>query len=447
MIDGRRLATTLRRSLLRPLVLVPLVLVLGGGAWAVRARSTPSTTVGAGPVQRTVAVTSGTMRQTVTVAGTLAPANTQDLSFTTSGKVTVVNVKVGQQVAQGAVLATIDSAALQSQVAQARATVASAAARLSSDQAAAASSAQLASDRATLAAAQAQLAGAQAQLSGATLTAPIAGTVSALNLTVGQQLGGSGASGTSVAGGESGTASDGAAPASPAAGGGSGSPQIQLISAGSFVANLSVDDTQIARIAVGQPATVRLSSAPPAADNFSRFGAPAAPTTTAPAAAASADQAVAPAQGTVASIGIVASSTSGVASFPVVVSIAGSPSGFFAGSTVQVAITYNQLDNVLQVPSLAVSRANGQSTVTVTSNGKRTQRTVTTGLVSEGRTQITNGLNRGELVVITIPVQQGGPTNPGSNRGGGDEEGPFGGGGDEGPFGGGGGGGHPGGGG
>jgi hypothetical protein len=106
-----------------------------------------------------------------------------------------------------------------------------------------------------------------------------------------------------------------------------------------------------------------------------------------------------------------------VASFPVVVSVDGSPSGFFAGSTAQVAIVYNQLDSVLQVPSLAITRSNGQEFVTVTENGKRSQRAVTTGLVSGGQIQITSGLTRGELIVVTVPGRVAGGNGGGNGNG------------------------------
>ena len=97
-----------------------------------------------------------------------------------------------------------------------------------------------------------------------------------------------------------------------------------------------------------------------------------------------------------------------MASFPVVVTVNGTPSGLFAGSTVNVAITYNQLDNVLQVPTLAITRSNGQAYVTVSQNGKKSQRAVATGISSGGQTQITSGLSRGDLVVVTVPTQTGG---------------------------------------
>ena len=118
-VRGRRLAQ-LRQRHLRPLVVVPVVVVVAGAAAWWLARSSGSAPAAPAAVERTVAVTLGTMRQTVSSAGTLEPADSEDLNFTTSGQVTAVNVRAGQQVTKGTVLATIDSAALQSQVQQAQ---------------------------------------------------------------------------------------------------------------------------------------------------------------------------------------------------------------------------------------------------------------------------------------------------------------------------------------
>src|SRR4029077_8737884 len=132
----------LRRHVLRPIVIVPLVLVVAAATWwAVPSSSSSSSQ--SGPVQRVVAVTAGPMSQTVSTTGTLAPSDTQNLSFSTSGQVTAVNVKAGQQVTKGTVLATVDSAALQSQVTSAQAGVDSATAKLSNDQTSGASTAQI----------------------------------------------------------------------------------------------------------------------------------------------------------------------------------------------------------------------------------------------------------------------------------------------------------------
>jgi macrolide-specific efflux system membrane fusion protein len=452
-----------RHKLLRPIVLIPAVIVIAAAVyWLVHSSSSSSGQ--SGPVQRVVAVTAGNMTQTVSTSGTLAPADTENLSFSTSGQVTAVNVKAGQQVTKGTILAAVDSAALQSQVTGAQASVDSATAKLSNDQANGASAAQIQSDQANLAAAQAQLASAQTSLSGATLTAPIDGTVAAVNLTVGQQLSGSGTGGTNLSGsatgsGRTGAASSGGSGNSFGGGGGGGgsatsnsssssssssssTPQIQMISTGTFVVNVSVDDTQIGRIAVGQAATVTPSSSPATGGRgggggFARFfgGGGGQTTTTIDNSQAQAGQAALGAQaqttsatGTVTSVGAIASNTSGVAQFPVVVTLSNTPQGFFAGATVNVAITYNELTNVLEVPTLAITRSNGSSFVTVSENGQKSQKAVTTGITSGGFTQITGGLTRGELVVVTIPTQIANAAN-GNRTGGAGGGGGFGGGG------------------
>ncbi len=90
------------------------------------------------------------MSETVSAEGTVAAAETDDLSFAASGTVTAVNVKAGDTVTAGQVLATIDSAELESDVAAANATVAEAKAKLADDEDAGASDEQLAADESSL---------------------------------------------------------------------------------------------------------------------------------------------------------------------------------------------------------------------------------------------------------------------------------------------------------
>jgi macrolide-specific efflux system membrane fusion protein len=345
------------------IVILPVVVVFSAAAaWAgVRVTSKKGSTT-AQPTTRTVQVTRGTIAQTVSASGTLAAADTEALSFSSSGTVTAVGVKVGQKVKQGQVLATIDSAALQSQVVQAAAQVAAAKSTLSSDTSAGASSAQLAADTAALASDGAQYTSAVTALEGSTLVSPITGTVATVNLTVGQQLGSSGGSGNSL-----GNASSAASSANSSASAAS-STEIEVVSS-SLVVNLSVDDTQIGNLKVGQAATVSGSVT-----------------------------------GKVTSVGTIASTSSGVASFPVVVAVTGSTSGLFSGATASVVVTYHQLANVLVVPALAVSQSNGSSFVTVSANGKQTKQPVTTGLSSGGQIEIKSGLTAGQEVVITVPA-------------------------------------------
>jgi len=119
----------------------------------------------------------------------------------------------------------------------------------------------------------------------------------------------------------------------------------------------------------------------------------------------------------VTSVGVIATSTSGVAPFPVVVTVAGHPSEFHAGATASVAITYQELPDVVQVPVAAVTRANGKSSVTVSANGKKSVRPIVTGITAGGQVQVTSGLSAGESVVVTIPVAGNGGANTNANTG------------------------------
>jgi membrane fusion protein, macrolide-specific efflux system len=376
----------MRAALRNPFIVAPVVAVVAVGVWLGVRAVTSSSSASPTTTERVVTATKGTLAQTVSSSGTIEPESTDDLNFSVSGTVTAVNVKTGDTVSVGQVLATVDSASLLSAEAQAQATVDSDEAKVASDESSSASSAQLTADRSALTAATSQLAEAQASLAGATLTSPIAGTVSAVNLTVGQQLGSSGGSGTSLSGSGSGggatSASSSSSSSGSTAGGGSGSSssssssssaEITVISTGTYVVNLSVDDTEIAHIAKGDQATVT----------------PSGGTT--------------PATGTVTSVGTIASSSSGVSSFPVVVTVTGNPSGFYGGDTATVDVIYKQVTDAIQVPVAAVTQTNGQPTVTLVVAGKHVTRQVTTGTTANGEIQITSGVAAGDQVVVTVP--------------------------------------------
>ncbi|MFI5099819.1 MAG: efflux RND transporter periplasmic adaptor subunit, partial [Actinomycetes bacterium] len=345
-----------------------MLAVAGTSAWAMTRSSAASSA--SSVTYRTVTVSTGNVRQSVTASGTIEPASTEDLSFSASGEVTAVYVAEGQKVAKGQKLAILSSASLVSQVASAKASLASAKARLDSDETAGASSAQIAADSASVSVARAQVVDAQTALAGATLTAPIAGTVTAVNVTVGEQTGSSG-SGSGNGSGNNGSASNGSSSSSSSSSSAS-SADIQVISTGHYVVNATVDATDVANVAKGDQVTITPTGAS------------------------------SPVFGLVTSVGIVASSSSGSATFPVVVAVTGSPAGLYAGSTASLAITYKQVSNVLVVPTLAVTRSGGKSYVTVDKNGTRSQQEITTGLSSGGSTQVVSGLSEGDTVVVAV---------------------------------------------
>jgi membrane fusion protein, macrolide-specific efflux system len=342
-----------------------MVLIIGGslGAW-LATRSTASTTS-----DRLVAVSKTTLSQSLSTTGTIEPASTSTLAFGAQGEVTAVKVTVGQHVTGGQVLATMSSPSLQAQVDEAEATLAQDQARLSGDQASGASSAQVAADQASVSADQSQLDSANSALSGTTMVAPASGIVTAVGYTTGQQLAGAGGGG-----GGSGGGSGGGGGGDSGGGGSSGSPgqSITVVSSNDVV-DASVDASVVSEIKTGDQAGI-----------IPEGGG-------------------APVNGTVGSIGLVANTSSGVATFPVVIDVTGTPPGLYAGASASVSIVYKQVQNALVVPTAAINPGpGGQSTVQVMTNGQQVTRNVTTGLTTGGLTQVTSGLSAGDTVVVNI---------------------------------------------
>ena len=360
---------SLRGLLSRPLIVVGIVIVVAGGsigAWAVT-RSTASTK----PSYRLFPAVRTTLRQTL-ATGTIEPTTTDTLSFGASGQVTSVYAAVGQRVTEGQNLATMESASLQAQVAQAQATLAEDQSRLSQDETAVASSAQIAADQATVNADQSQVESAEAALSGATLTSPIDGIVATVGLTVGEQVsGGSGGSGASGlgSGGSAGTGTeldrDGEARRSSS----SSSRQVghldQLLRGERDRGRHRGRSVQAGDQAVIVP-----------------------------------DGATGPVYGVVNSVGLIASTTSGVASYPVTIAVTGNPGGLYPGASATVTLVVKQIATrpPCRPPRHSTS---GGAEVHVMVNGHQVTVPVTMGITSTGETQIITGLTAGPRVVGT----------------------------------------------
>ena len=71
-----------------------------------------------------------------------------------------------------------------------------------------------------------------------------------------------------------------------------------------------------------------------------------------------------------------------------------------SGMTGTATVEIQRHDNVLTVPSRAVKRSGRNSVVTVVVNGQQESRTVTTGASDTTYTEITSGLNEGDQVVV-----------------------------------------------
>ena len=230
--------------------------------------------------------------------------------------------------------------------------------------------AQIDADKAAVDSAQQALA--NLQTGGTTITSPIDGTVTAVNLVVGQQV-----TGTNNASGGSSTS------ASTTTG------QIEVMDLSKLQIAGQASETDIAKLKSGQASMIS-------------------------AAAIGSTTAV----GQVCSVGIVGTQISGVTSYPVTVCLDGTSSansGLLVGMSATAAVRTSRADNAVLVPSLAVRTTGGQSVVTVVGADGTTQTTVpvTTGITNGTQTQIVSGIADGTTVVEQLP------TTTGTNRAGG----------------------------
>lgn len=341
--------------------------VLAGAGFAAYL-TTRSPSAVAAPTTTEQTVQTGTIKQSVSATGTMAPASQAEVNFSVSGQVTRVAVKVGQQVKKGQTLATVESASLKAAVASAEATVAADKAKVQDDLDNDASDTQTSADKAARKAAENQLKSARNQLSAATLTSPISGAVAQVNLAVGQSVSGDGSSSGSS------SSTSGAAPAANAGTSGSTSsadPQVLVISTKTWIANATVDAASVGLIKAGNQAQLSVTGA------------------------------TGTVYGTIDSIGLISSSTSGTASYPVVIDVTGSPSGLHDGASVTATLIYKQLNDVVVVPATALHRsASGGQYVEQVKNGKTVNTAVTVGPVSEGQAQILTGLSAGAKIAV-----------------------------------------------
>lgn len=243
---------------------------------------------------------------------------------------------------------------------------------------------------------------AQANLASCNVNAPAAGTVTAVNATVGA-LAGAGGSSAATGGGSSATGS--AASGSSASTAASGSSGGATAAAGL----VTISDTTHLQVVAGFSEADVATMKP---EQTAQFVFPAL-----------GQQAnAAPVTGKVVSIAQTSSTTNGVVTYPVTVSIANPPASLRLGQSANITVTTAVADNALLVPSLAVTTSGDRQSVNVLRNGTTTPTRVTTGITANGRTQILTGLSEGdqiELPAISSTLDSGtGTTQQGNGFGG-----------------------------
>ena len=310
------------------IIAVVVVLLAGAGGliyWLTSGSSTPSGLVIS---TTTVPVTTGTIQQTVASSGTIQPASQASLNFAVSGTVTQVNVKAGQAVTAGQVLATVNTTALTEDVSAAQAQLSLRpmsgwpVTRLP-----ARPRARSIRIRPSVTSAESSLSNAQTTLNDAALTSTIAGTVASVDLNVGQQVTGTG----SGSGGSGGNGTGSSA---------TGSTGSSIGSDRQHRNEHRTDRGRRHRLLHRERDRGRHRDRP---DRRRRPGRhrPTGSTTTV--------------YGTVGSVSLIGSQTSNVTTFPVVIDVTGDPIGLYAGASADVSIIVKQLNNVTEVPTQAIS--------------------------------------------------------------------------------------------
>lgn len=381
-----------RRWLARAVGGAAVLAAAGTGVWWFAVRDD----AGAGePTSTTQAVAASlsTLEKTVTASGTVAPTVDEEVSFGSGGTVTAVAVQAGQTVVAGQTLATIDTLTLNASLLAAKATLAEAGARLAdaedADDGTDVAQAQVDAAAAQVDVAQAAVDEATAAMADATLVAPAAGLVTEVNLAVGDVVGGSSGGGSTGSTGSTGgsAAQPGATTATAST---SSTADVVIVGTDSWTVDVTVDDSEVALIEVGDQAELTL------------------------------DEATGTVFGVVGEIGLVPTSTSGVPAYPVTITITGQPDGVYDGVDADVSIVYERRTDVLTVPSAAVRTVDGASTVTVAADdGGERSVPVTVGETVGDKTEIVDGLAEGDQVLVTVVTQTSGSDQGGQGGQGG----------------------------
>ncbi|GAA0961763.1 macrolide transporter [Virgisporangium aurantiacum] len=315
----------------------------------------------------TAKVQRGTVTSTVSAAGTVAALQSRSLGFATSGTLTEVNVRVGDTVQAGAVLAKIDPASAQSAVDSAQESVDSAEDDVDNAETEAAAATKAATPSASasraggaggttggtsttqrtqgtdaLMSAQQRLNNAklalrqaQAKLAGTVITAPVAGRVLSISGAVGSQA-------------QSGV--------------------VTLAGTADVAVKAQFTEAEVAALAAGQTATITLP-----------------------------DRDDAELAGKVTQIDPAGTVSNRLVRYAAVITFDQAPDALLYGQSANVVVTTESADGVLYVPSIAVV----DGTVTVKVNGRTEKRTVEVGLRGDVSTEIRSGLNEGDEVLVS----------------------------------------------
>jgi len=360
----------LRRPRLGALNLSLVIVLLGlggGGAWLVLADSDTSekASTSTATAQRT------DVTSTVSADGTVGANDSADVDFNTDGTIARIPVEVGDQVNVGEVLAYVSNRAAGQELTAAKADLRAAKANReaveeetdddsddSDDDGDATTTADEVSDeerdkqrldaKATVEKAELAVLQAQESMDDLVLRAPVAGTITAINGTVGSSTNGPGSDSSDS------------------------STFATISDLSSWVVECDFAEADVAKVKEGDEVEITFGAIPN--ETFT---------------------------GKVRKIDLTATTSENVTTYGVEVDVVNAPSELRDGASASVTVTTAEATNVLAVPTSSVTTdAQGQSTVKLVKDGKSTSRTVQIGIKGDTYTEITSGLSVGDVVEL-----------------------------------------------
>lgn len=390
------------KFLLKPWVIAIIILVLAGSGYLIyrNVKSKQDTTT-----YKTTQVTKGTLTATVTGTGNVVVMDEASISPSISGKITDLSVKVGNQVKKNDVLFKIINDSLDTNVNKAYASYLQAQQSLvdaqnslinAQDQLNNAETSKTTTDNDSkstdLQKTQAAQAVTQAQqkVTAAENAIPVAeinvqtalsnyteakksavertvkasmdGTIVTVNIKNGDQIGSSSGSNTA--------SSSGSTSSSTSSGNSNSSTAIIIDDLGSMKAQVSLNEVDAAVVKAGQTASMT-------------FDAISGLTLT----------------GKVESVSAVGTESSGVVSYPAVITFDSLDDRLKPEMSLTAIITTEVKQDVLIVPNSAIKASGETNYVLVMKNGVPEKVTVKVGIANDTNTEITSGLNEGDIIV------------------------------------------------
>lgn len=354
-------------ALNRPALLLNVGLAvasLAGAGWAYQAVTSSSSASNDTASRRTATVSTGDVTATVSASGSITSAQVSEANFVTNGTVTEIDVAVGDTVSKGQVLAKVDPSAAEESLATAKANLKAAKEALSSAKSSsAAGSATISSAQATVTSAQETVNSAQRAVDGTVLKASMAGTVTAVNGTVGNS---------------SSTPSSGASSTSGSTGSSASSGFVEIADLSKLRVSADFAEADATRLKAGQRATITWSALSGAT-----------------------------ATGAVVSIAPTATTSNNVNSYAVKLGVDKAPNGVRMGQTVSATVTVASATNVVRVPTAAVRSAGGRYSVDVLSGTQTQTVLVEVGVQGDSFYEVRSGLSVGQQVVLQQNTSNG----------------------------------------